>query len=161
MRISSILPRTRVSTGAKDAPTNKAQVIHQLAELLTRGSDLDRNEVERQLLERETVLSTGIGEGVAIPHTSIAAAKEQTAALLIVPHGVDFESCDGAPATIFFGVIGPKQAASEHLKILAKVSKLLRKIETRRRLLESTTAEQAHTLILEHEKSELGPVCAP
>ena len=151
MQFSDILPVERVEVGGPNSPSSKSEVIHQLALLLSRGSNLDAGEVERLLIEREGVLSTGIGEGVAIPHTSVAGAREQTAALLIAPKGIDFDSCDNAPANIFLAVVGPKQAASAHLKVLAKVSKLLRKHETRRRLLEATDSQQAHLLLLEHE----------
>ena len=151
MHLSEILPVERVEVGGSDSPSSKAAVLRQLACLLSRGSELDASEVELLLTEREKVLSTGIGEGVAIPHTSISGAKEQTAALLVAPQGIDFDSCDNAPAHIFLAVVGPKQAASAHLKVLAKVSKLLRKTETRRRLMEAKDPLQAHQLLLEHE----------
>jgi mannitol/fructose-specific phosphotransferase system IIA component (Ntr-type) len=151
MQLSDILPLERVEVGGPNSPSTKTAVLHQLALLLSRSSNLDALEVEQLLTEREKVLSTGIGEGVAIPHTSISGAQAQTAALLIAPEGIEFDACDNAPANIFLAVVGPKQAASAHLKVLAKVSKLLRKHETRRRLLEATDSSQAHLLLLEHE----------
>lgn len=154
MLLSSILPIERVDAGSSTPPVNQAEVLRRLAELLSQSGDIETDVVEALLLEREQVLSTGIGEGVAIPHTSLPGLSAQRAALLICPSGVDFGSCDGEPARIFFGVVGPKQAASEHLKILAKVSKILRRLETRSRLLESTSAEQALGLIVESEVEE-------
>jgi mannitol/fructose-specific phosphotransferase system IIA component (Ntr-type) len=110
-------------------------------------------EVARLLTEREQLLSTGIGDGVAIPHTPVPGVRTQLAALVLCPQGVNFDAIDGQPVRIFFGVIGPKSEASEHLKILARLSRLLRSPETRRRLLESSGPEQAYSLIKEHESS--------
>jgi len=119
------------------------------------GGGVDASVIEHQLAEREKLQSTGIGDGVAIPHTSVEEFSAQKAALILAPQGVEFEAIDGRPATIIFGVVGPKRAASEHLKILAKVSRLLRSPETRRRLLEAPGPEQVYTLIEEHEASSV------
>ncbi len=109
---------------------DKSKVLTELARLLSAGSSADPTVIEHQLTEREKLQSTGIGDGVAIPHTSVEEFSAQKAALILAPRGVEFESIDGHAATIIFGVVGPKRAASEHLKILAKVSRLLRSPET-------------------------------
>jgi len=156
MRLCDILSVQRIFVDPKGEETgDKAAVLHRLAELLAAELGVSAEEVRIPLLEREQLQSTGIGDGVAIPHTSLDAATSQTAALLLCPQGVAFEAIDGAPVRIVFGVVGPKRAASEHLKILAKVSRLLRSPETRRRLLESTSPQQAYSLIEEHESSSV------
>lgn len=154
MRLSDILSVQRIAIDARgERASDKSSVIRGLSRLLCQDSNLEVEQVEHQLLERERLQSTGIGDGVAIPHTSLDVADAQRAALVLCPEGVDFEAIDGKPAYIFFGVVGPKRAASEHLKILAKVSRLLKSPETRRRLLESRAPEQAYSLISEHEAS--------
>lgn len=152
MRLSDILSVQRITIDAEGTRAfDKRSVIEALARLLSEGMALNVEQLDQQLLERERLQSTGIGDGVAIPHTSLDAAQGQQAALVLCPRGIDFDAIDGQPAYIFFGVVGPKRAASEHLKILAKVSRLLKSPETRRRLLESPTPEQAYSLIVENE----------
>jgi len=158
MRLTEILTVDRILVDASgDLVGTKAAVLAALARLLAAGSGADATMIEHQLAEREKLQSTGIGDGVAIPHTSIEEFSAQKAALVLAPRGIEFESIDGNPATIIFGVVGPKRAASEHLKILAKVSRLLRSPETRRRLLEAAGSEQAYTLIEEHEATSMTP----
>jgi nitrogen PTS system EIIA component len=158
MRLTEILTADRIFVDPTGAVVGeKSKVLAELARLLSVGSSADPILIEHQLAEREKLQSTGIGDGVAIPHTSVEEFSAQKAALILAPRGVEFESIDGLPATIIFGVVGPKRAASEHLKILAKVSRLLRSPETRRRLLEAAGPEQAYTLIEEHEGSSVTP----
>ena len=157
MRLSEILTVERivVDPAGAGAP-DKTHAIQLLARLLCSDGTLPLQTVETLLLEREALQSTGIGDGVAIPHTSLEEVDNQKAALLLLPQGLDFDAIDGQPAFIIFGVIGPKRAASDHLKILAKVSRLLKSPETRRRLLESGSNQQAYSLIEEQESSSMG-----
>ncbi|OQX67558.1 MAG: hypothetical protein B6A08_14805 [Sorangiineae bacterium NIC37A_2] len=155
MLLTDILKESRIvidPTGARAG--TKELALHVLAEVIATDLGVSVEEVEGPLLEREKLQSTGIGEGVAIPHCSLQtpALHDQMAALLLSAHGIEFESIDNAPAQILFAVVSPKRCASDHLKILAKVSRLLRSPETRRRLLEATTSEQAYSLILEHDE---------
>jgi PTS system nitrogen regulatory IIA component len=113
-------------------------------------------EIERVLLERETLQSTGIGEGVAIPHGALPQLREQVAALLIVPEGVEFQAIDDARVSILFGVIGPKRATGEHLKTLARVSRLLRSKEFRARLVSAESSQEVYELISTEEAEKKG-----
>lgn len=163
MRLSDILSVQRISVASPDAPwTEGRQILQELATLLAHGDNgalpteaLSMEVVFDRLLEREKLQSTGIGDGVAIPHTAIEQVASQRAALVLCPEGVEFDAIDKKAVHIFFGVVGPKSEASAHLKILAKISRLLRSPETRRRLLESTRPEQAYSLIEEHESSSV------
>lgn len=158
MFLSEILVVSRIAVEVRDKPwTDGDQVLHKLSELLSvdgvpcHSADV----IYRRLSEREQLQSTGIGDGVAIPHTNVEEVTSQRAALVLCPSGVEFAAIDQKPVHIFLGVIGPKNEASAHLKILAKISRLLRSQETRRRLLESASPEQAYSLIEEHERSSL------
>ncbi len=156
MRLSEILTSHRILVAPSgEAPCNGDAVLRSLAELLARGGPCNAQGVYEQLAAREKLQSTGIGEGVAIPHTSLGEVEGQRAALVLCPGGIDFDSIDREPVTIFFAVIGPKSAAGAHLKILAKISRLLRSPETRRRLLESTGPMQAYSLIEEHDAASI------
>ncbi len=125
--------------------------------MLAYGTNLDPNEVERILRDRENLQSTGLGEGVAIPHGAIGSLAEQFAALLIVPQGIDFGSIDDSPVTILFALVGPKHATGEHLRTLARVSRLLRDRDFRERLVASVDATAALQLIASQESTEPAP----
>jgi nitrogen PTS system EIIA component len=152
MQLSQILSMNRIAIDKEGTQlTQGPEVLARLSEMLASDGDCDAATVLKLLIEREHLLSTGIGDGVAIPHTPVPGLVNQKAALVLCPQGVEFAAIDQQPVKIFFAVIGPKSAASEHLKILARLSRLLKSPETRRRLLESTSSEQAYSLIQEQE----------
>ena len=153
MRLTDLLTPERVAIqhNTPTAPLDKARAIHVLAKVLTVGTAVDQVQVERVLTEREQLQSTGIGEGVAIPHGALSQLVTQYATLLIVPEGVDFAAIDGLAANILFAVIGPKRATGEHLKTLARVSRLLRNKGFRDRLIAAPNASAAYELIAVEE----------
>jgi PTS system nitrogen regulatory IIA component len=164
MHLTDLLSADRVAIrraqdGPSGGPLDKSAAIALLADLLARGGaanapdapQLDDGEVERVLLEREKLQSTGIGEGVAIPHGALAQLASQVAALLIVPGGIDFAAIDERKVSIIFAVIGPKRATGEHLKTLARVSRLLRNQGFRDRLIASESPQAAFDLIATEE----------
>lgn len=158
MLISRLLTQDRVGIRADaNHALDKAHALRELAGMLSRGTKLEASEIERILREREDLQSTGIGEGVAIPHGAIPTLSEQFAALLIVPEGVEFASLDHSRVTILFALVGPKHATGEHLRTLARVSRLLRDRSFRERLIASPTAHEAWQLVEAQEAAELGP----
>jgi nitrogen PTS system EIIA component len=161
MRLTELLTPTRVGIehgapngggGSPNGELDKAKALSLLADMLSRGASVSRGEVERVLVEREGLQSTGIGEGVAIPHGALPQLDAQSAALLIVPEGVAFDAIDGAPVNILFAVIGPKRATGEHLKTLARVSRLLRNKGFRDQLVGAAAAQVAYDLIAAEEQ---------
>jgi PTS system nitrogen regulatory IIA component len=138
MRLTDLLTPERVAIHHDHL--DKAGVIKSLGQMLAKGTRVNGTEVERVLMEREQLQSTGIGEGVAIPHGALVQLDTQHAGLLIVPEGVDFAAIDGQPVFIVFAVIGPKRATGEHLKTLARVSRLLRNRTFRERLIAAESA---------------------
>jgi PTS system nitrogen regulatory IIA component len=152
MRLCDILSVERILVDADGTSVrNKPDALRLLAELLSPALGIDKAHVEALLLERERLQSTGIGDGVAIPHTAVEEADNQAAALLLCPRGIDFEAIDGASVQIVFGVVGPKRATGEHLRTLARISRLLRDGSTRERLLSSESSAAAFELIQAHD----------
>jgi PTS system nitrogen regulatory IIA component len=160
MQLSALLPENRIVVDtAGERVSDKASAIRMLAELLAPTLSVEASQVEQLLLERERLQSTAIGEGVAIPHAAMDNISNRAAALLLCPLGVEFDSLDGEPARIIFGVVGPRQATAEHLKVLARISRLLRDRATRERLLAATDPAAAHALVMQgdHEFRGLAP----
>jgi PTS system nitrogen regulatory IIA component len=153
-RLTEILTEQRILVDSDGGFVHeKTDALRLLASLLAPAVGSDKQAIEQLLAERERLQSTGIGDGVAIPHTSVESAPGQAAALLLCPKGVEFEAIDGAQVHIIFGVIGPKRATGEHLRILARISRLLRDSDTRGRLLASADSGEAFALIEQQDQS--------
>ena len=149
MRLTDLLTPERVAIHHDQL--DKAGVIKALGQMRAKGTRVNGADVARVLMEREQLQSTGIGEGVAIPHGAMVQLDTQHAALLVMPRGVDFAAIDGQPVYIIFAVLGPKRATGEHLKTLARVSRLLRNKTFRERLISSADAKAVHDLIAAEE----------
>jgi PTS system nitrogen regulatory IIA component len=151
MRLSEILSADRILVDHGATVRGKPDALHRLAEMVSPAIGVERSLVEALLTEREQLQSTGIGDGVAIPHTSVEEAESQSAALILCPHGIPFDAIDAQPVTIVFGLVGPKRNTGEHLRTLARISRLLREPATRARLIASPSAEAAYDLISQHD----------
>ena len=151
MRLSDIITKERILVDRAGALPSKAAALHALAGLLGSAVSAPEEEVLALLLEREQLQSTGIGDGVAIPHSALEHAEAQAGALLLFPKGIDFDAIDGRPVHIVFGVVGPKRATGEHLRTLARISRLLRDEATRKQLANAEGPEVAYALIESHD----------
>ncbi len=148
MRLVEILSEDRVVL-VRGLPDKQA-ALDTVASLLAKGASVDAGSVRDVLEEREGLQSTGIGDGVAIPHGFLGELGSQVAALVVAPDGVPFDSIDGRPAKIVLGVIGPKRgmhAQVEHLRILARVSKVLREPGLRERIVSAADASTIYRLV--------------
>jgi PTS system nitrogen regulatory IIA component len=155
MQLTDLLSADRVAVErAVETNLTKARALTTLSRLLGGGTAVAPEAIEKILVEREQLQSTGIGEGVAIPHGAMAQLEQQCAALLIVRDGIEFQAIDGEKVTLLFAVIGPKRATGEHLKTLARVSRLLRNKSFRDRLIASPDSKAAYDLIANEEASE-------
>jgi PTS system nitrogen regulatory IIA component len=131
---------------------DKNNVLEELSHLLsTTRPELDKTKVLNVLLERERISTTAIGEGVAIPHGKLAGVDRVLGAFARSPKGVDFASLDGGPTYLFFALIAPENAAADHLKALARISRLLKDEAFRRRLMTGESAEELFTIIAEED----------
>lgn len=127
MKIIDFLNEKAVSADLKSQ--DKKSVIQELTELLIEAGELKprmKDPVVKILLNREALGSTGIGQGVAIPHGKCEFVKELVAAFGVSKKGIDFDSLDGESAYIFFLLLAPIESSGPHLKALARISKLLK-----------------------------------
>jgi nitrogen PTS system EIIA component len=148
MRLTDILSEQRILVDVQGTSIqDKNASLLELGRLISPAIGLAEGAVCRLLIEREKLQSTGIGDGVAIPHASTDDAVVQAAALVICPSGIDFQAIDGARVHIVFGVVGPRRATGEHLKTLARISRLLRDTTNRNRLIECRDAVGAYRII--------------
>ncbi len=160
MGVSEILTTQQVSVAspAEGEVHGKADAIRRLSVLLANGQGaVAAKEIEQVLIDREKLQSTGVGGGVAIPHGAIDRLEKLVGAVLLCPDPIDFDAIDGAPVSIFFAVVGPKRATGEHLKTLARVSRLLRDDGFRDRLLHAPSGGAAFQLIAAEEGRERAP----
>ena len=135
MRLGDILKESTVICDLEGS-TKKEIVTRLASQLKTAGLITDIEPVVRVVMERESLGSTGIGEGIAIPHGKFGSLSEVMCVFARSKKGVDFEATDGGPVYIFFLVLAPENAASLHLMVLSRISRILRDPSFRRRLLE-------------------------
>jgi fructose-specific phosphotransferase system IIA component len=131
---------------------NKKEVVTELIEILAKEKRIkDADSVVEAIMKRESIGSTGIGQGVALPHAKCEDVSDIVAALGISRMGVDFDSLDDEPVHIVFLMIAPPKSVSEHLKALAKISRLLKDKFFRQSLREAQTAQEIVKLIKEED----------
>ena len=136
MKIADLLDVKAISTELTSR--NKVEVLVEMIELLRQAQpDLDAAELLAVLIDREELGSTGIGDGIAIPHGKLKGLDRLLMAFGRKKDGIDFDSIDNRPAHLFFLLLAPESEATLHLKALARISKLLRKDDVRRQLLDA------------------------
>ncbi len=152
MKIVDLIRREMVLPGLRS--TEKAGIIRELAvHVAAHHADIDRDELTRVLSEREALASTAIGEGVAIPHGKLSTVSELVAGLGRVRRGVDFDSMDGQPTYLFFVLVAPESSTGAHLKALARISRLFRNPDFRRRLLSADDADDMYSVLIEEDSN--------
>lgn len=130
---------------------NKEDVLAELvAPLSFHWPELDLVKAKRVLLDRENLGTTGIGDGVAIPHGKLVALGEIVIVVGRSLDGVDFEALDHKPCRIFFLVLAPEHVAGQHLRILAQISRLLSDESFRRGFLETPDGQSLWELLSSH-----------
>jgi nitrogen PTS system EIIA component len=130
----------------------KVEVIQELAQHIARcDGSLEAHRVEEILLERERLGSTGIQDGIAIPHGKVEGLSGILIACGRSPQGIDFDAHDGKPTTLFFVLLAPEFAAGQHLKALARLSRLLKDAPFRERLLTARDADELYRTIVDED----------
>jgi PTS system nitrogen regulatory IIA component len=135
---------------------SKREVIAELVDLLEKAHGLaSGGEVLDRVLKRETMMSTGIGNGIAIPHGKARATDRLVAACGVSRAGVDFDSVDGQPATLFILLISPPDMGGPHVKVLANISRLLKDETVREGLKRADSPQTFLSLLREAEEIHL------
>ena len=152
MQLSQLLPPERIRIPL--AGGTKDDLLRELVEVLHAAGEVgDPAEVLRAVREREAVLSTGIGNGVAIPHGKSSQVSGLAMAAGTVAEPVDFEALDGRPVNLFFLLVGPESAAGDHVKALSRISRLVRSDSFRRRLAAAASPAEFHAILAEAEQT--------
>jgi PTS system nitrogen regulatory IIA component len=134
--------------------TSKRAVLAELSEIFSRDQKgLAPGAMVDVLLEREKLGSTGIGDGIAIPHGKLKGLDRLVISFGRSRQGIDFDAIDGKPVHIFFLLMAPESSTGQHLKALAKISRMLKDPEFRNGLLEAKSAEEIYRKIAEKDES--------
>lgn len=153
MKIVDLLKVESIDLKAK--PQDKAAALEHLITLMERGGNIaDKEEYKACVLRREEEGSTGIGEGIAIPHAKTSAVKAPGLAAMLVQDGVDFDSLDGEPAKLFFLIAAPDTEDNVHLDVLSHLSMLLMNDDFRSELLKAGSAKDFLSVIDKYENEK-------
>ena len=151
MKITDILDEASVIQNLSS--TSKKGILEELSNVLVeRGKLPDRDKVVEVLLEREKLGSTGIGDGIAIPHGKMKGIKGLVTSFGRSIKGVNFESIDNKPTHLFFLLVAPENSAGVHLKALARISRLLKDSGFRNRLMEASDRQDLFRIIAEEDE---------
>ena len=152
MNITDILKKEFVIE--KLESRTKREVLTELSEIFFRGNiKVDYDTMVEVLLEREKLGSTGIGGGIAIPHGKLAGLENLIVSFGRSEDGIDFDSMDGKPVHIFFLLMAPENSAGQHLKVLAKISRMLKDNSFKTDLMKAASAEDLYRTITEKDKT--------
>ena len=150
MKIVDLIKRDMVVPALQ--ATDKRGILEELAHYMAgHHARIDRATLSRVLIEREQLASTAIGEGVAIPHGKLGSVGEIVACLGRATAGVEFDSMDGQPTYLFFVLVAPESSTGAHLKALARISRVFKDPEFRRRLLAAPDAEAMYHVVAEED----------
>jgi PTS system nitrogen regulatory IIA component len=150
MKITEVLQREFVIGEIK--ARNKHDALAELSGVFAKaGSVVDPDEILHVILERERLGNTGIGEGVAIPHGKISGLDGMMVSFGRSHGGVPFEAMDGKPVQLFFLLMAPENSAGQHLKVLAKISRMLKDPAFRKHLLEAETNDDLFRIITDKD----------
>ncbi|MBI4436129.1 MAG: PTS sugar transporter subunit IIA [Candidatus Omnitrophica bacterium] len=156
MKIMDFLSDKAISPNLQAA--DKKGVIEELVDLLIEAKKIDekeRGKLIKSLLNRESLGSTGIGQGIGIPHGKLDGARELVSAFGLSQKGVNFESLDGEPVYLFFLLVAPEDSTGPHLKALARISRLLKDKFFRNTLRKAKTVEEILSIIRKEDQSKL------
>jgi PTS system nitrogen regulatory IIA component len=150
MKITEMLKREFVLEQLK--AENKRDALAELAGVFAQGRvNVDSEAMLHILLERERLGSTGIGDGIAIPHGKLPGLEEMVVSFGRSREGIAFEAMDGKPVHLFFLLMAPENSAGQHLKALAKISRMLKDANFRKNLLEAKMHEDLFRIIADKD----------
>ena len=150
MKISDILNEQLVVTGLKGS--NKEDIISAMIDLVAATPKvLNKERVREAIFEREKIMSTGVGNGFAIPHGKTDAVSDIVAAFAVTKDPIDYQSLDEKPVRLVFLLVGKDNMVGPHIKLLSRISRLMNKEDFRKRLLEMKTAKEIIEMFRQEE----------
>ncbi len=150
MKILDVLKKEAIIPELKSR--TKKEVLEELVVPVARLTEIDTDDLVKVLLERERLGSTGIGGGVGIPHGKLRNLENLIIGFGLSRAGVDFESLDGEPTRIFFLLVTPENSTGLHLKLLARISRILKNEPFKDRLLRASDTDEIFTIIKEEDE---------
>ncbi|UCF95598.1 MAG: PTS sugar transporter subunit IIA [Desulfobacterales bacterium] len=150
MKICDVLQREAILDDLK--AQNKKGILEELVVPVARIAGVQQEELVRVLMERERLGSTGIGGGIGIPHGKLKALESLVLGFGLSRRGVDFESIDGQPTHIFFILITPENSTGLHLKLLARISRILKNDSFKQRLMHASDGDEIYRIIKEEDQ---------
>jgi PTS system nitrogen regulatory IIA component len=148
MRLSEILAIDNIIPELK--AKDKKSVLGELAEVIARyDANIDKDMLLKVLIEREHLGSTGIGDGVAIPHGKLSSVKQPVVSFGRSKKGLDFDSMDGQPAFLFFLLLAPENSSGVHLQVLTKIARILKSSTFRKALMQVDSREEIYQTIIQ------------
>ena len=150
MRILEALNKNAIIDDLK--ARDKKGVLEELVSTLVKTTGIDQKTLVKVLIERERLGSTGIGGSVGIPHGKLDDLQTITLGFGVSRSGIDFESMDGKPTHIFFLLLTPENSTGLHLKMLAGISRLLKKSPFKERLLQAHDRDEIYHVIKEEDE---------
>lgn len=151
MKLSQLLKKESIVADLES--TTKQGIIRELARTVAPVAGIAAEEIAAVLMERESLGSTGIGGGIAIPHGKLNSVKEIILGFGRSKKGVSYDSLDGRPVHIFFLLLTPENSTGGHLKVLAQISKLLKMDHFKQELINADAVEDIHEFILEQDEA--------
>jgi len=149
MKILDVLSRKAIIPDLKSQ--DKKGILEELVNAVAGSAGVNRNDLVRVLMERERLGSTGIGGGVGIPHGKLKDLRTMVICFGLSRKGVDFESIDGLPTHIFFLIVTPENSTGLHLKLLARISRILKNDPFKERLLNAVNQDEILEIIREED----------
>ncbi len=141
MKISEILEEQFIRTNLKG--TNKLEVINAMVDLVGASNKvIDREKVRHAIFEREKIMSTGVGNGFAIPHGKTDAVSDIAAAVAVTEKPIDYQALDDQPVRLVFLLVGKDSLVGPHIKLLSRISRLMNKEEFRKKLLGCSSPQE-------------------
>jgi PTS system nitrogen regulatory IIA component len=150
MKILDVLHKEAIISDLK--AVDKQGVLEELVMPIASIAGLNQDCLVRVLMERERLGSTGIGEGVGIPHGKLKDLASLVLGFGLSRKGVDFESMDGQPTHIFFLLVTPENSTGLHLKLLAQISRILKNEFFRQKLMDAANSDEIYSIIQEEEE---------
>ena len=150
MKILDVLKKDAILADLK--ATDKKGIIEELVTPLAEAAKTDKENLVSVLLERERLGSTGIGGGIGIPHGKLKNLESLLLGFGLSRNGVDFESMDGRPTRIFFLLITPENSTGLHLKLLSRISRLLKNDLFKERLCNAENSQEIYSIIEENDE---------